>query len=43
MRGRAGSHGHRQLRADIKQAKKEGKTLSKFLKEKKQKKEKSNG
>ncbi len=38
MRGRRGGTGHRQLRMDIKQAKKEGKSLRKFLKEKKEKK-----
>ena len=38
MRGRTGGQGHRQLRADIKQARKEDKRLEKFLKEKKEKK-----
>ena len=44
MRGRiSGGQGHRQLRVDIKQAKKEDKRLKEFLKEKKEKKEKKNG
>ncbi len=38
MRGRKGGIGHRQLRQDIKNAKREGKRLKKFLKEKKDKK-----
>ena len=35
MRGRRGSSGHRQLRKDIKAAKKAGKRLKRFLKDKK--------
>ena len=35
MRGRPPSHGHRRLRQDIKDAKKAGKSLRKFLKDKK--------
>ncbi len=37
MRGRRGGQGHRQLRQDIRTAKEEGKSLKKFLKEKKDK------
>ncbi len=35
MRGRPPSHGHTQLRKDIKDAKEAGKSLRKFLKDKK--------
>ena len=37
MRGRRTGIGHRQLRQDIKDAKKQGKSLHKFLKDKKDK------
>lgn len=40
MRGRPPSHGHQQLRKDIKAARKAGKSLRKFLKDKKDKKDK---
>lgn len=40
MRGRPPRHGHTQLRKDIKEAKKAGKSLREFLKNKKIKKDK---
>jgi len=43
MRARRSGQGHRQKRKDIKEAKRLGVRLHKFLKEKKDKKDKDNG